>query len=177
MALDPIGKAATDELERLKPRRTASPREEDLGPIAAEPHAFLEDMNMKEVVAYVTKVTKKKVKRFGGQPKLYLEFVITDDDYPQLDGTNLFGSCQLPPEGKDPKSYPQSKFYDWWTIANEGKPLGGERMPLKRFLGSLFQVRLHTVAKDSKQKLKPKELHYTIVEDIIGLHARGTKSW
>ena len=174
---------ATAELERMKgqrPRGKKNPSTADQldeGPLAAEPRVHLVGMNGKEIAACCSNFEKVCVKRFGKQPKLYLGCAVLDNDYPELEGTKLFAPCQLPPEGKNPKSYPDSKFYDWWTIANEGKPMAGERMSFKRFLGSVFQVRLHTVSHDSKKNLKPIELHYTIISDIVGLHARGTKSW
>ena len=170
------------ELERIRkehPQQQApsTANQLDEGPLAAASRVYLEGMDGKEIDVHCTIAKQVKVKRFGGQPKFYGEFEIDDPDYPHFKGIKIPGSCQLPPNGKNPRCYEGAKFYQWWWIANEKvKPRKNERMAFKRFLGSRFRVRLHTVRKNAKQQPHPEGLQYTVVEDIVALHARSIKS-
>lgn len=57
-----------------------------------------------------------------------------------------------------------------WVIANNGvAPFRGDRMPIKKFKGKLFKVRVATVLLDAQQEKRPPATQYSKVSAILEL--------
>lgn len=63
-----------------------------------------------------------------------------------------------------------SNFYREWTVANDGiPPRRRQRMPLGKFVGKIFLVRVVTVEKAWDRRLLPDSLRYSKVGEILEL--------
>ena len=64
----------------------------------------------------------------------------------------------------------RSHYFREWTTANNGTPpTRGQRMPLKKFRGKLFRIRVTTVKTDAYQEQLPPSLCYSKVAAILEL--------
>ena len=151
-------------------------------PVAGEYWPYFPELDGQIVIARGFKTEAVDVKRYGGQWKLFVHMEMADDQWPETLGELIYMSMNLPMSKKTgkrkrhPTSHPGSKFYENYSIANEGRPRWGEDMPYKRFL-STFEVRLHSVVMNDKQKKKHRVNRYTVAEEIIDLVERGPKSF
>jgi len=72
--------------------------------------------------------------------------------------------------------YPQrrigrgSLYYREWTLANNGNaPRRNDRMPIRKFEGKLYRVRVSTVKKACDQRDWPQSLQYSKIDAVLEL--------
>lgn len=94
--------------------------------------------------------------------EIALELILCDCAWA---GTKLMRFFSVQTAGKK-----RSNYYREWVIANQGiAPSRGDRMPLKKFTGKLFRVRVSTVCTDAYQEALPPALQYSKVAAILEL--------
>ena len=166
-----IGDAVSRERQHLQKRQlkandtsAASPD----GPLPARVDPFIPEFHGKEMLAMVMKFDVRKPRR-ARRRQVYIEFELLEAG--KHTGVRVWGVANY-----GDKPGPGSKYYQWWSIANEGRPSRRDRMTPRRFLGSVFWVRLATVTEDWDGDERPEATQYTKVKKILRLEARGAKS-
>ncbi len=104
--------------------------------------------------------------RRTGRPKdvLYLRCLILSGSPA---GTRLFMALSLNFKGQRPR--PSSAFYEAWTVAMARKPVRGERMTLRAFVGKVFEAEVVTVTRDSLGRIRPIVTQYSRVARLLQL--------
>jgi hypothetical protein len=133
--------------------------EEQWAPVAADdPRPRIPDG---QYVAFCKRVSKYRNPRFK-RDEIALHFVICEGVYSK---TKLMRFYLAETAGRL-----RSHYYREWVIANDGKPPArGDRMPLTRFKGKLFAVRVTTVVTDAYQEKLQPALQYSKVAAVLEL--------
>ena len=91
-----------------------------------------------------------------------LRFSLLEDEYLGVELERFYPAADRP--GR------HSNFYREWTISNDGvAPRRRQRMPLGKFVGKMFLVRVVTVQKAWDRRLLPASLRYSKVGEILEL--------
>ena len=114
-----------------------------------------------EYVAFCKRVARYRNPRFKRE-EFALHFAIWDGEHAGAELVRHFNGAT---SGSHRAQYPRE-----WVIANQGcAPRRGDRMPLKKFKGKLFRVRVATVKTDAYQESLPPAMHYSKVGAILEL--------
>ena len=93
---------------------------------------------------------------------IVLRFSLLEDEFLGVELERFFPAADRP--GR------HSNFYREWTVANDGvAPRRRQRMPLGKFVGKIFLVRVVTVLKAWDRRLLPDALRYSKVGEILEL--------
>ncbi len=83
------------------------------------------------------------------------------------------------PETKRMREYPvgrNSVYLREWTIANQDRPPRRcDRLPLSKFFGKVFSVRVETIERAWDGRLHPASLRYSIVGAILSLEVTNER--
>ena len=170
-------RAGAAELKLLNRKREHDvAKVDDLGwPSPYSRGPYLPELHGEVVQARCTKfIGPRPTLRFGNNSKLtaYAWFTIMPHE-PGAD-EELFCAYSFPPNRGRPS--PSSKISLDYVIANEGRLGRKERMVWKRFIGSVFKVKLRLVKKGFRDRKLIGEQQYLVVDHIEELVARGSKS-
>jgi len=104
---------------------------------------------------------------FGKNPKTFLWFRIINQG--EHDNKKIFMAFNTP---YDKKIKTGCKYYKTWCMVNDWhKPSRNAAMSPKLFINKIYMVKTRTVIPQHNGKPMPESFKYSIVEEIISVHA------
>jgi hypothetical protein len=114
-------------------------------------------------------VGANKKRMFGSGERMFLWFrIVTLGEWYE---TELYMTCAVPVTGRD--WGPSHKFMQAWMLASGHSPKRRDRMSTTVFRNKLFRAKVRTVTRDARQKLRPPERQYSVIDELLELVAGG----
>lgn len=99
---------------------------------------------------------------WGGREDIYVRFRLYDGP---CHGTDLFMVCTYHAKARLSRRH---KYWQQWTLANDGPPLPGEKLSASVFRNRMFRVIVRDTRKShSNGRPMPDWMQYSVVDSIV----------